>query len=56
MKFKINCKASKDDPEKLVTPGIVWVNVEEDYGSGYGVFIGWWHWSIGILWGFKKKQ
>lgn len=53
MKIKINCKSSKNDPEKLVTPGILWVKVKEDNIVAKAIFIGWWHWSIGILWANK---
>lgn len=53
MLFRINCKVAKDDPEKLVIPGILWVKIKEDNAIARAIFIGWWHWSIGIIWGNK---
>lgn len=53
--LSISTGATPDDPEKLVTPGIVWVNTSHDKFKDRGydlrggiILIGWWHYSIGI--------
>lgn len=48
MKFKIG--RAKDDPEKLVTPGIVYCTKEIDGRRGSVLALGWWDWSIKLLW------
>lgn len=48
LSFKIG--REKDDPEKLLLPGIVFINTNhysfEDKSKGFMIFIRWWNYSI----------
>jgi hypothetical protein len=54
----------KQDAEKLVFPGVVFVNTrhkafsEEDRKPGFLLFFGWWDWSacFGIIVPFNKAE
>lgn len=49
---------SDTDPQKLVTPGIVFTKVaevEEDVVAGI-IHLGWWHWSIDFYFAFIRIQ
>ncbi len=56
MKFGFSAKR-RDDPEKMVLPGIVFVAAESEaikkYGhTGFGLAVGWWDWSaqLNVYW------
>lgn len=41
---------AKDDPEKLLTPAIVFCNLPpEDGWCAAGIAIGWWHWGVKLM-------
>lgn len=46
--FKIRFANAKNDPEKLVLPGIIYVHKKEDDIRVYWFGIGWWHYSLNI--------
>lgn len=51
--IRVGFRATPDDPEKLVTPGVIFVNARHPklakHGcEGFCLFIGWWHWSASI--------
>lgn len=50
---RLDLHASPDDPEKLVTPGIILVNAQHPKLAKHGckglcLFVGWWHWGASI--------
>lgn len=57
--FKVDVSASKDDPQKLVLPGIVYTNATDEEMlsqnlTGCVIQLGWWHWSINLYMAFLK--
>jgi len=41
---------SKDDPEKLVTPGVLFCKKSGDGVTAYLLALGWWDFSVKLLW------
>ena len=44
--------SAPNDPEKMVTPGIIYCRVTRDGLTGHFLGVGWWHWGVGITWIF----
>lgn len=53
MRFRLCTHSAPNDPEKLVLPGVLYVRLDE---GGRGLFFGWWHWSIAILWASQPLE
>ena len=49
MRFRIKAGRAKADPEKLVTPGILYASKSEDGTSVHLIAIGWWDWHLSFL-------
>lgn len=56
IRLKTTC--ARDDDEKLVTPGIVWVKKKDGNVVVYYIGVGWWHYAVALLIGLKflKKE
>lgn len=48
MKVRAGFSSAEDDPEKLVTPGIVFCSGTVENARGFSVAAGWWHWSFRV--------
>lgn len=44
----LDAKAAKDDPEKLVTPGVVFCGKRIEGAAGFIIGAGWWHWCVAL--------
>jgi len=58
MIFKYGFENAHDDPEKLVTPAILFIGVDTPEGKHCRmIFIGWWHWAFyfGVAWRFNTS-
>lgn len=54
--FHFEVSSASDDPQKLLTPGIVLTmseDEEDDIAAGL-IQIGWWHWSLDCYFAFIK--
>lgn len=49
MQIRFRFDAAKADPEKLVLPGLVFVQRTLGDFSGFNVAIGWWHWGLHMV-------
>lgn len=45
-----------NDPEKMVTPGIIYCRVTRDGLTGHFLGVGWWHWGVGVTWIFETSE
>lgn len=59
--WTLHVKRSKDDPEKLITPAILFVSAnhpafEEDRQNGFLLALGWWDFSIRLAIIFKGNE
>jgi len=53
--FRSEFSYSKEDPEKLLLPGIIFINLSDPYLEnsgddikGFMLCLGWWHWSLNL--------
>ncbi len=48
-RFSLKAGRAKTDPEKLVTPGILYASARNDERTAHLVAVGWWDWHISLL-------
>lgn len=51
----LRAKRTPEDPEKLITPGLIYVQKEYKGFLGIIIAIGWWDFSVSISYARRKK-
>ena len=48
-RFRVKAGRAVDDPEKLVTPGVLYVSKSRGTVTVWLIAIGWWDWHVSLL-------
>lgn len=54
--MRFNVGRATDDPEKMVTPGIMYCSMSKDGVSVHMLAAGWWDWSVSVMWHRRAKD
>ena len=55
VRFRVEAGRAKGDPEKLVTPGIIYCAKSDPRFTAGLIAIGWWDWHLSVLWAGQTR-